>query len=218
MTSRSPVSTPRDKRLKARPPSRPAAAIGAGAALPHSATVLLLVDFVNPLDFDGGERLAGPALAAARATARLKARMARDGVATIYANDNSGVWRSEFSDIRAWCEGLPGEAGEIARLLAPSPDDLAMLKPRHSAFFGTPLDLVLTQMHARTLVIAGLAADICVHLTAMDASLRGYKLWVPADCTAAESKAACRQSLAYMERVLHADTRASTARRRIDRS
>lgn len=34
---------------------------------PHSERVLLLVDFINPLDFPGAERLAEPALQAAQA-------------------------------------------------------------------------------------------------------------------------------------------------------
>ncbi|MEO8297362.1 MAG: isochorismatase family protein [Burkholderiales bacterium] len=84
-----------------------------------------------------------------------------------------------------------------------------MLKPRRSAFYATPLDLVLTQVEARSVVIAGLAADICVQLTAMDASLRGYGLWVPRDCTAAEQPTAKEASLRYMSRVLKAEVRAS---------
>jgi len=200
--------------LKARPPKRPKSRIG-GGSLPKSATVLLLVDFINPLDFPGAEDLAPGALAAAQATTRLKRRLERDGVTCIYANDNYGVWRSEFRDILAMCQQRPGVAGDIARLLAPADADLAILKPRHSAFFGTPLDLMLTQMQTKTLVIVGLAADICVQLTAMDASLRGYRLWVPFDCTAAESEAALSSSREYLKRVLHADTRRSTERRRL---
>lgn len=202
------------KQLAVHPPHRPDFHLdAAGHKLPRSAAVLLLVDFINPLDFPGANKLATPALAAARATQRLKQRLARDGVPTLYANDNYGLWRSEFRDLLAHCQALPGASGDIARRLAPGPDDLVLLKPRHSAFFATPLDLVLTQMHAHTLVVAGLAADICVQLTAMDASLRGFKLWVPSDCTAAESEPAKKASLAYMARVLKADVRRSSTRR-----
>ena len=201
-----------DKTLRVGAPARPPFDIGAGH-LPHSPTVLLLVDVINPLESPEASKLAEPALTAARATQRLKQRLARDGVPTIYANDNYGVWRSDFRDILAHCEAQPGTPADLAQLLAPGPEDLVMLKPRHSAFFATPLDLMLTQMHTRNLVIAGLATDICVQLTAMDASLRGYKLWVPADCTAAESEVEKKNSLAYMARVLKADVRRSSTRR-----
>ncbi len=37
-------------------------------------------------------------------------------------------------------------------------------------------------------MIAGVATDMCVHLTAMDAYMRGFKVWVPSDCTAAKGR------------------------------
>lgn len=142
--------------LETRSPRRPAFSIdGGGTRLPRSPVVLLLVDFINPLAFTGADRLAAQALAAARATRRLKDRLAREGVPTIYANDNYGVWRSDFHQLLDYCTARPGATGSMAKGLAPAPDDLVLLKPRHSAFFATPLDLVLSQMHARTLVLAG---------------------------------------------------------------
>lgn len=200
-------------RLALRPPRRPALDLGGAGNLPRSPTVLLLVDYVNPLDFPEAAELADAAVAAARATMRLKQRLARDGVMAIYANDNYGQWRSDFRDTLSHCLAQQGASAEMARLLAPQPQDLVMLKPRQSAFFATPLELLLAQMHAKTLVLAGLATDICVQLTAMDANLRGYALWVPSDCTAAESPALKKQALDYMRRVLKADVRRSTTRR-----
>jgi len=201
--------------LSVRAPSRPRLGIGAGGRLRRSSTVLLLVDVINPLAFDGAEKIAASAESAARAIARLKARLGQHGVATIYANDNYGQWRSDFRDLLANCQRRTGASASLANLLAPRVDDLVILKPRQSAFFATPLDLLLTQMHTRELVIAGIAADICVQLTAMDANLRGYRLWIPSDCTAAESAASKTASLGYMRRVLKADTRASSRRREL---
>jgi len=178
--------------------------------LPRSERVLLLVDFINPLDFPGGEHLAAPAIEAARATAALKQRLAADGVTAIYANDNYGVWQSDFHTMVATCVGMQGPAGEIARALYPQANDLTLLKPRHSAFYASPLDLLLRELQARELVICGLATDICVQLTAGDAFLREFDLWVPADCTAAESEEAKTTSLAYMTTVLKCDTSPST--------
>jgi nicotinamidase-related amidase len=197
-------------RLGMRSPRRPAVRMGEDQALPRSPTVLLLVDVINPLDFPGARRLEPQALAAARAIARFKPRARRAGWMCVYANDNYGQWRSDFREVLASCEERGGVAGEIARMLAPEADDLVILKPRQSAFFATPLDLVLGQMHTQRLVVAGLSTDICVQLSAMDADLRGYALWVPSDCTAAESPALKRQALGYMARVLDANTRATT--------
>jgi nicotinamidase-related amidase len=182
--------------------------------LPRSERVLLLVDFINPLDFPGGEHLAPHAVQAAQATAALKQRLAHDGVTAIFANDNYGVWQSDFHTMVATCVGLQGPAGEIARALYPQASDLTILKPRHSAFYASPLDLLLKEMETRELVICGLATDICVQLTAMDAFLREYDIWVPSDCTAAETEQAKKASLAYMAEVLRCDVTPSAGARR----
>ena len=195
--------------LKVHTPRRPKADTGDRGTLPRSPTVLLLVDVINPLEFPEAGALAPAAWQAARAMARLKERLAAQRVLTIYANDNYGQWRSDFRQTLEHCLACGGVAAQMARLLAPQPHDLVMLKPRHSAFYATPLDLVLTQVHAKRLVIGGLAADICVQLSAMDAVLRGYEVAVPSDCTAAETAEAKGQALAYMKRVLKADVRRS---------
>jgi nicotinamidase-related amidase len=184
------------------------------AQVPRSERALILIDFINPLDFPGAEKLAAPGLRAARAALRLRDRLDRHGTAVVYANDNYGVWQSDFHSLVAQLLGRDDAAGEIARLLAPRATDLTLLKPRHSAFYCSPLELVLKDMEAKELVLCGLAADMCVQLTAADAFLRGFQVWVPADCTAAETPAAKAAALKYMANVLKCDVRASTARRK----
>ncbi|HYF41095.1 MAG TPA: isochorismatase family cysteine hydrolase [Ramlibacter sp.] len=180
------------------------------ARLPSSQRVLLLVDFITALDFPGAEKLAPAALEAARATAELKRRLSAQGVVTVYANDNYGVWQSDFHSLVSSCLGRPGEAGEIARLLYPQADDITILKPRHSAFYASPLELLLAEMDTCELVICGLATDMCVQMTAADSFLREYSTWVPADCTAAQTTQAKDTAIAYMRTVLKCDVRAST--------
>lgn len=176
-------------------------------ALPKSRRVLLMVDFINPLDFAGAEDLAAAALEAARATAALKKRLQADGVRALYVNDNFGQWRSDFRTLVSHCRSRGGPASRLVRQLAPGRDDLMVLKPRHSGFHATPLELLLDQLGTRELVITGLATDYCVMCTAMDAYVRGYKLWVPADCTAAESPQMHAQALDWMRQALKADVR-----------
>ena len=180
------------------------------AKVPRSPRVLILVDFINPLNFPGAEKLAPFALPAARATLRLRERLEREKVAVVYANDNYGVWQSDFQSLVAQCCAREDTSGEIARLLAPKPRDITLLKPRHSAFYCSALELLLKEMGARELILAGLATDMCVQMTAADAFLRGFEgVWVPADCTAAETARAKAASLAYMRDVLKCDVRTS---------
>jgi nicotinamidase-related amidase len=176
-------------------------------SLEPSRTVLLLVDFVNPLDFDGAAELAPSAERAARETAKLRRRLSPLGVRTVYANDNYGLWTSDFKALWQRCAARRGAAGRIARLIQPRSRDLTLLKPRHSAFYATPLDILLEQLGCKRLIVAGIAADSCVLFSAMDAYLRGYSLCIPPDCVAAESEDARDKALEQMARVLKADVK-----------
>ena len=167
-------------------------------------TALLLIDFMNPMDFEGARAMAPRAVRAAARTAALRARLRRRRVPVIYANDNFGRWESDFAGVVASCRRRGGASAAMADLLAPAADDRSVLKPRHSAFFGTPLEFLLDELGIGALVLAGLAADSCIMFTAHDAYLRKYDLWIPGDCVASERESYRRQALAHMERVLKA--------------
>jgi nicotinamidase-related amidase len=175
--------------------------------LPASPVVLLLIDFVNPLDFDGAEDLSAAAVQAANAAARLRRRVRAAKLQTIYANDNFGDWNTDFKTLWMRCHSSNGDSATMADALRPRADDLTVLKPRHSAFYSTPLALLLQQLRCKRLILTGLAADSCVLFTAMDAYLRGYELWIPQDCVAAETEQARTQALDQMGRVLKAQVR-----------
>jgi nicotinamidase-related amidase len=175
-------------------------------------SALLLVDFINLLDFNGASRLAPRAIAAARRTARLKKRIKRRRFPCIYVNDHFGEWTRPFTGLVQACRARGGAASALAGLLAPGEGDIAVLKPRHSGFYGTPLDFLLDELEVRRLIITGVAADNCVFATAQDAYVREFRIWVPRDCVAAESAAVERSALAHMQRTLKADTRPSTTR------
>jgi nicotinamidase-related amidase len=179
---------------------------------------LLLIDFINFFDFPDSGKLASRALAAAQRTAQLKARAARAGIPCIYANDNFGDWRSEFSALLRECERRGGAAGDIARVLHPVPDDLSVLKPRHSAFYGTPLEFILDELEIASLIVTGLSTDMCVFATAQDAYVRKYKLWIPSDCVAADTPEHEHEALEHMKRTLKADIRPAKAVRSLDAS
>jgi nicotinamidase-related amidase len=145
----------------------------------------------------------------ARRIARLKQRCRALGIPVVYVNDNFGKWRSEFSTAVRRCLREPVRGRPLVRLLEPGTEDYAVVKPKHSGFYATPLDLLLTHLGARSLVLAGLSGDACVLLTAADAYLRAYRLFVPRDCVASADLEANRWALSYMRRVLGADIRPS---------
>lgn len=183
-------------------------------AKPQARAALLLVDFINLLDFEGAARLAPRALRAAERTAALKRLAARRRMTCIYVNDNFGDWTRPFDRLVEDCLTRKGPAARLAELLHPAPEDVSILKPRHSAFYGTPLDFLLDELGVKKLAITGLAADNCVFATAQDAHVRKFTLWIPRDCVAAENAANERSVLSHMARTLKADTTSSRLPRR----
>lgn len=173
-----------------------------GNAPDNSPAVLLIIDMINDLEFEDGEKLVAPARAAAERIAALKQRAKAQGMAVIYCNDNFGRWRSDFREVvdRVLEDGVRGEP--LARLLSPHEDDYFVLKPKHSAFFETTLETLLRYLGAKRLILTGITGDICVLLTASDAYMRDYEIHVPRDCTASVTAEENEHALAYMERVL----------------
>ena len=165
---------------------------------------LLLIDIINALEFEGGDALLGEALPMAKRLAALVERARRARLPIVYVNDNFGKWRSDFSKLLDHClhDGVRGQA--LAELLRPASDDYFVLKPKHSGFFATTLDVLLRYLGVTTVVLTGLTADNCVLFTASDAFLRDYELVIPPDCVASENAEQTRRALEHMQRVLKA--------------
>jgi len=175
-------------------------------ALRQSPAALLLIDVINPMDFRGAEALLPAATKAAQNIARLRRRAHDANISVIYVNDNFDCWHLGFSELvdkfrAAKVPGLP-----IIRLLEPEPQlDYYILKPCHSGFFRTGLEVLLERLETRTIIVTGFATDICVLFTANDAYMRGFKVVVPGDCVASERESDNDHALHHMARLLKAE-------------
>src|SRR5215207_6723476 len=178
-----------------------------GSAPDTSAVAILLVDVINPLDFPEADDLLKFALPMADRLASLKRRAKRAGVPVVYANDNFGRWRSDLSAVVERCRQPDGKGRPIVEKLLPDEDDYFVLKPKHSAFYSTTLDTLLRYLGTRTLLIGGVASNICVLFTANDAYMRDLKLLVPHDAVAANTESENAAALEQMRKVLKADVR-----------
>lgn len=183
-----------------------------GCVPERSATALLLIDVINTFDFPEAPQLLRFARRAARRIAALKQRLRAKGIPAIYVNDNFGLWQSDFRAQVEHCaqKGAPG--ADIADLLRPEAHDYFVLKPKHSGFYSTSLEVLLRYLGARQLVLAGFAGNICVLYTANDAYMRDLRLFVPQDCVASETAALNRTAVQQMKDILNADVRPSTNR------
>lgn len=181
-----------------------------GNAPDNAPVALLLVDVINDLEFPGGAQLFRHALPAAKRIAQLKERCTGSGIPAIYVNDNFGKWQSDFKKLVSHClkDNVRGE--KVVKLLKPEREDYFVLKPKHSGFYSTTLELLLEYLGAHTLIITGFTGDICILFTASDAFLRDYRLIVPSDCIVSQDQRDNQQALEYMARVLDADIRPSS--------
>lgn len=171
---------------------------------------LLLIDVINAFDFEGSERLAKDAGEAAPRILALRERAHRAGVPVIYVNDNFGRWRSDFRATVAGCSEPSQPGSAVSRLLTPAGGDYFVLKPRHSGFYCTALELLLEQLAVKKLILVGFATNICVLFTASDAHMRGYEVIVPSDCTASNTPELTQQALDHMRIVSSARILPST--------
>ncbi len=176
----------------------------------RNSTALLLIDVVNDLDFPESTKLRVHALPMARNLARLKARAYEHQLPCIYVNDNFGQWKSDFRATVAHCLRPESKGAEVTRILQPKEDDYFVLKPKHSGFYQTNLEVLLDYLKVSTLILTGIAANICVLFTANDAYMRDYHLYVPPDCVASNTQKETDYSLEQMQQLLKADIRPST--------
>ena len=84
-----------------------------------------------------------------------------------------------------------------------------MLKPKHSGFYGTPLDLLLQYLDVQRLILTGLLGNNCVLYTAADAYMRDFDVAVPSDCVVSFSPEANANALKQMQETLNATIMAS---------
>jgi nicotinamidase-related amidase len=174
-----------------------------------SPVVLLLVDVINDLDFPENAFLLRQMATLAENIAKLKRRCLESAIATIYVNDNHDKWRSDAPDVISRCRkaGSPGRM--LVEKLVPGSADYFVLKPKHSAFYSTPLDILLSHLKAETIILAGLTTSACILLTAGEIYIRDLKLFVPRDCVAGLNRSDHRKALDLMRNSFKADTRSA---------
>jgi nicotinamidase-related amidase len=185
----------------------PAPALGTSRS--RSGVALLLVDVINDLDFPGSAELVRQVEPMSKRLALLADRARADGIPVVYVNDNFGRWRSDWRQVIDFCLAETSPGRHMVARLQPHPEDYFVLKPMHSGFYSTTLDLLLRDLGVRTVVLTGVATDICILFTANDAYMRGFRVVVPRDCVAANTRARNAAALQQIREVLKAATPSS---------
>ena len=170
---------------------------------------LLLIDILTTFQFPDGDAILKGALQIRDAMVKLKTRARAAHIPVLYVNDNVGDWRSEKEVLIGRC--LEAKGGPFVRPLLPDSEDYFVLKPLHSAFYMTPLEVLLRHLEVETLILTGLTSSSCLTVTAHDANMRGFEIYIPPDCSCARNEEEHGQALAQLEAAAGAKLRPSTS-------
>lgn len=151
---------------------------------------LLNVDLQNI--FVQGSPIAAPdGLAVVERVNRLSAACRRVGVPVIHTLH---VTRPDGSNVGVLGEIIPPvKDGLIARGSPPAllhsqvhvePTDIVLEKPRYGAFHGTDLELILRSRGIDSVIITGIATNVCAETTAREACVRDFRVFFTSDGTA----------------------------------
>ena len=126
---------------------------------------------INHFEFPDGKTILQQALAIAPPFARLKKKAREAGVPAIYVNDNLANGDLKCQRLMQYCLRPEAAGRTFVEQLRPDDEDYFVLKPMHSAFYQTPLDLLLRELGASSIILSGLATNSCILCTAHDANL-----------------------------------------------
>lgn len=127
----------------------------------------------------------------------------RDDVDVIYVNDNYGDFTATRDSLIR--QAVQGDRPDLVQPIVPDGDWAFLEKVRHSAFYATPLDYLLTRLNTTRVVLTGQVTEQCILYSALDAYIRHFAVTVPSDGVAHIDAALGKAALAMMERNMRAD-------------
>ncbi len=172
---------------------------------------LLIIDMQNGFLQPQSPLCIRGALATVPACARVISACRAAGVPVIFINR---AYRADGSDVeltrrQVWARGgkplTPGSTGPLSVENPPefgrASGDYEIIKPRYSAFFQTPLDLLLRRLGVDTVVLTGTTTPNCIRTTCYDAISLDYRVVVVEDCCSSNTEEIQRANMRDMENV-----------------
>lgn len=151
---------------------------------------LINVDLQN-LFVEGSPIAAPEGPAVVERVNRLSAVCRRLGVPVVHTlhvtrpdGSNVGVLGEIIPPVK---EGLIARGGPPAQLhpsLRVEASDIVLEKPRYGAFHGTDLELILRSRGIDSIIITGIATNVCAETTAREACVRDFRVFFTSDGTA----------------------------------
>lgn len=168
-----------------------------------SKSALIVVDMINSYDFDDAETLRESVREALPTMVDLVAWASRQGLRTIYVNDNYGAWQKGRAELVE--QTLAGRYPDLVDPIAPADDVDFLVKARHSIFYETPLEYLLRQGGVERVILIGQVTEQCILYSALDAYIRHFSVHVPPDAVAHIHEDLAQSALRMMEVNMGAD-------------
>lgn len=123
-----------------------------------------------------------------------------------YRMDGTDVELCRYTSWKAGgCAMAPGSHGPISEEfppeLQPQDTDYVVVKPRFSAFFATPLDMILRRMGVDTVLLTGTTTPNCIRTTCYDALSLDYTVAVLPECCSSQTEPIQQANLQDMETI-----------------
>jgi biuret amidohydrolase len=118
------------------------------------------------------------------------------------------ILRPDGSNVGVLGEIVPGieetlskgaKTAEFHPRLRIEPTDVIVEKPRFGAFYGTDLESILRSRGLDTIIISGIATDVCCDTTAREANARDFRVLFLSDGTATNGEGAEEAQRATLE-------------------
>jgi nicotinamidase-related amidase len=159
-------------------------------AITPAETALINVDLQNC--FVEGSPIASPEGPAVVGRVNRLARSCREnGVAVVHTahllrpdRSNTGVLGEILPLVNDGIIDHGAATGAYHPALDISDDDILLEKPRFGAFHGTDLELILRNRGIDTVIVTGIATNVCCETTAREANVRDFRVIFMRDATA----------------------------------
>jgi nicotinamidase-related amidase len=139
----------------------------------------MVVDMLNPYDHQDAEALTESVAGTLEPITSLIAAAGERDVPVVYVNDNYGDWNSSPDELAS--AAMDGARADLVEPILPPDDALFVIKARHTIFYETPLNYLLTQIGAQAIVLAGQVTEQCILYSALDAYVRHLEVRIPRD-------------------------------------
>ncbi|MGD0581256.1 MAG: isochorismatase family cysteine hydrolase [Bryobacteraceae bacterium] len=97
---------------------------------------------------------------------------------------NIGVLGELVPVVRQGIINKGSEPASLHRGLVVDPQDILLDKPRFGAFHGTDLELILRSRGIDTIIVTGIATNVCCDTTVREATVRDFRVFFLSDGTA----------------------------------